>query len=87
MRVVIYPDHHRPAPVHVLGGDGEAVLVLHCPDGPPTLREAYGFARQEASRIGTDPGAQLALCEPHGATCMIVSEKEFEAAGDHMGTL
>ena len=63
LRVVIYPNDHRPAHVHVLGGSGEAVFVLNCPDGPLELRDAYGFTRQEASRIGTDLGAHLAaLC-------------------------
>ena len=33
-RVVIYPNDHRPAHVHVVGRGGEAVFVLHCPDGP-----------------------------------------------------
>lgn len=40
LRVVIYPNDHRPAHVHVLGGGGPVVFVLNCPDGPPELREA-----------------------------------------------
>lgn len=39
-------------------GDG-AAFVLHCPDGPPELRESYGFAgpRQAAqSRLGSCAG-------------------------------
>src|SRR3546814_13527668 len=43
LRVVIYPNDHRPAHVHVKGADGEAVFILHCTDGPPALRESYGF--------------------------------------------
>src|SRR3546814_6921259 len=43
LRVVIYPYDHRPAHVHVKGADGEAVFILHCTDGPPELRESYGF--------------------------------------------
>src|SRR3546814_12258644 len=43
LRVVIYPNDHRPAHVHVKGADGEAVFILHCTDGPPELRESYGF--------------------------------------------
>ncbi|MFT4025242.1 MAG: DUF4160 domain-containing protein [Novosphingobium sp.] len=43
LRVVIYPNDHRPAHVHVKGADGEAVFILHCPVGPPKLRESYGF--------------------------------------------
>ncbi len=43
LRVVIYPNDHRPAHVHVKGAGGEAVFILHCPVGPPELRENYGF--------------------------------------------
>lgn len=51
LRVVIYPNDHRPAHVHVTGAGGEAVFVLNCPGGPPTLRETYGFSRQTVNRI------------------------------------
>lgn len=37
-RVVIYPNDHRPAHVHLVGAGKEAVFHLHCPDGPPELR-------------------------------------------------
>lgn len=47
LRVVVYPNDHRPAHVHVLGGGREAVFNLNCPDGPPELRESYGFNTQE----------------------------------------
>ncbi len=43
LRAVIYPNDHRPAHVHVIGSDVEAVFILHCPDGPPELRESYSF--------------------------------------------
>ena len=43
LRVVIWPNDHRPAHVHVIGPDGEAVFNLHCPGGPPALRQSYGF--------------------------------------------
>lgn len=51
LRVVIYPNDHRPAHVHVMGGGSEAVFNLHCPEGPPELRENYGFSRQAMARI------------------------------------
>ena len=51
LRVVIYPNDHRPAHVHVIGAGGEAVFVLNCPDGPPELRESYGFTRPAVMRI------------------------------------
>lgn len=51
LRVVIWPNDHRPAHVHVKGGGGEAVFNLHCLDGPPELRESYGFKLAEVNRI------------------------------------
>ena len=51
LRVVIYPNDHRPAHVHVKGANGEAVFVLHCPEGPPELRESFGFDRLTLGRI------------------------------------
>ena len=63
LRVVIYPNDHRPAHVHVKGADGEAVFVLHCPDGPPVLRETFGFSRPELGRIADALAATLeTLC-------------------------
>jgi hypothetical protein len=41
-RVAIYPNDHRPAHVHVIGSDCEAVFQLNCPEGPVELREDYG---------------------------------------------
>lgn len=71
LRVLIYPNDHRPAHVHVLGAGGEAVFVLNCPDGPPNLREVHGFSRRDASRIGSELATHIAaLCskwsEMHG---------------------
>lgn len=52
-RIVIYPNDHRPAHVHVIDSVNrkEAVFKLHCPDGPPELRENYAFTRAELNRI------------------------------------
>ncbi|RWJ04885.1 MAG: DUF4160 domain-containing protein [Mesorhizobium sp.] len=64
LRVVIYPNDHRPAHVHVKGAGGEAVFILHCPDGPPELRESFGFNRPDLSRIKDELASVLiALCE------------------------
>jgi hypothetical protein len=64
LRVVIYPNDDRPAHVHVMGAAGEAVFVLHCPGGPPELRESFGFRRAELSRIKAGLTAELAaLCD------------------------
>lgn len=63
LRVVIYPNDHRPAHVHVVGPDGEAVFFLNCPDGPPELRELYGFKLTDVGRIQDELVATLAnLC-------------------------
>jgi hypothetical protein len=72
MRVVIYPNDHRPAHVHVQSATAEAVFVLNCPEGPPILRENFGFSRPELGRIARELAAKLGgLCanwsEMHGA--------------------
>lgn len=51
LRVVIDLNDHRPAHVHVQGKGCEAVFALHCPDGPPEVRENYGFSRRDLSKI------------------------------------
>jgi hypothetical protein len=51
LRVVLYPNDHRPAHVHVIGSGYEAVFNLHGPEGPPELRENYGFSFNQATRI------------------------------------
>ena len=51
LRVVVYLNDHRPAHVHVIGNDSEAVFDLHCPFGPPELRENYGFSLKELGKI------------------------------------
>lgn len=51
VRVVVYPNDHRPAHVHVIGNGHEAVFKLNCPVGPVTLRENYGFSRAELARV------------------------------------
>ncbi len=64
LRVVIYPADHRPEHVHVIGAGGEAVFVLHCPDGPPEVRASYGFSRPDVGRIKVALGGNVAtLCE------------------------
>ncbi len=63
-RVAVYTNDHRPAHVHVVGGSCEAVFHLHCPDGPPVLRESMGFSARELNRIAARLEAELAkLCE------------------------
>ena len=59
LRVVIYPNDHRPAHIHVLGNGCEAVFNLHCPDGPPELRENYGFSQKELAKIVDGLAANL----------------------------
>ena len=59
-RAVIYPNGHRPAHVHVIGKGREAVFNLHCPKGPPELRENYGFGVKDIIRIKAALAASLA---------------------------
>ena len=47
-RVVIYPNDHRPAHVHVIGGGGEAGFNLA---GELELRENHGFDSKSLRRI------------------------------------
>lgn len=51
LRVVIYPNDHRPAHVHVIGNGCEAFFKLNCPEGPPELRENYNFPASELAKI------------------------------------
>ncbi|MHB8621785.1 MAG: DUF4160 domain-containing protein [Sulfuricaulis sp.] len=53
LRVVIYPNDHRPAHVHIIGNGHEAVFNLHCPKGPPEVRENYGFSRKDLMKIAS----------------------------------
>ena len=50
LRVVVYPNDHRPAHVHVIGQGHEAVFELNCPRGSVMLRENYGFTRRDLAR-------------------------------------
>lgn len=64
LRVVIWPNDHRPAHVHVRGAEGEAVFNLRCPNGPPELRGSYGFRLADLNRIrDTLAMAITVLCE------------------------
>jgi Fe2+ or Zn2+ uptake regulation protein len=51
LKVVIYFNDHSPAHVHVFAHGCEVVLDLHCPDGPPEMRENYGFSFKEVRKI------------------------------------
>ena len=61
LRAVIYPNDHRPAHVHVIGNGCEAVYVLQCPNGPPVLRENFGFGLKDVNRIKVDLAANLVI--------------------------
>ena len=61
LRVVIYPNDHRPAHVHVIGQGCEAVFDLRCPNGPPELRENYRFGSRELNRLEAALSANLAV--------------------------
>jgi hypothetical protein len=60
LRVVIYPNDHRPAHVHVMGKDCEAVFRLNAPNGPSDLRENFGFSKRDLSMIAAELDQRLA---------------------------
>jgi hypothetical protein len=62
-RVVIFSNDHRPAHVHVMGGEGEVVFQLQCPHGPLLLREVYRLSRRQVSDI------ERRLDPRHAAMC------------------
>ena len=59
LRVVVYPNDHRPAHVHVIGHGCEAVFDLQPPARPPTLRENYRFSIADLRRIRAVLSANL----------------------------
>jgi hypothetical protein len=59
--MVIYPNDHRPAHVHVIGQGHEAVFALNCSSGPTTLRENYGFSRSDLAWIQNVLNQHLAV--------------------------
>ena len=64
LRGVVYPNDHRPAHVHVIGSDKEAVFRLNCPVGPVELRENYGFSQSEVTAVRRElAGCLAALCK------------------------
>jgi hypothetical protein len=68
LRVVVYPNDHRPAHVHVIGGGCEAVFMLNCPHGPVELRENFGFARKDLRKLQVELSANVhVLCQTWGA--------------------
>jgi len=71
LRVVIYPNDHRPAHVHVIGKGCEAVFKLYCAEGRVDILENYRFPAGELTKIKTIIAKRLArLCaawsEIHG---------------------
>jgi hypothetical protein len=64
LRVVIYPNDHRPDHVHDIGPGMESVFVLNCPGGPVSLRESFGFAARVLRAVAAVLDANVnRLCE------------------------
>jgi hypothetical protein len=61
LRVVVYPNDHRPAHVHVIGQGHEAVFELNVPMGGVALRENYGFSRSDLAEVACKLVGNLAL--------------------------
>ena len=60
LRVVIYPNDHRPAHVHVTGQGHRAVFILNCSAGPLSLRRS-GFPEQQTQHIRAELEKHLTL--------------------------
>ena len=60
LRLVVYPNDHRPPHVHVIGRGCEAVFILDRIAGSVFLRENYGFATGGLARIARALLAKLA---------------------------
>ena len=64
LRVVVYPNDHRPAHVHVMGRGLEAIFNLNCASGPVELRVNFGFSRRELGHIQQELNSNVGdLCE------------------------
>ncbi len=65
LRVVIYPNDHQPAHVHIIGNGCEAVFILRCESenfgGDVALRENFGFSRKDITKIAEALTINLAL--------------------------
>jgi hypothetical protein len=51
LRVVVYPNDHRPAHVHVIGRGHEVIFELNRRQRSVVLRENFGFSRMELVKI------------------------------------
>ena len=51
LRVVKYPNDHRPKHVHVIGRKSEATFVMGRPQTAPKLRDNYGFTIDQIDTI------------------------------------
>jgi len=60
LRVVIYPNDHRPAHVHVIGKGCECVFQLDGDQHLPALRENFGFSERDLQKIKTAITKRLA---------------------------
>jgi hypothetical protein len=63
LRVVIYPNDHSPAHVHIAGTENKAIFYVNCPIGPVSLRENNGFTQRQLNRIAEALNRHIAeLC-------------------------
>jgi hypothetical protein len=59
LRVVIYPNDHDPAHVHVIGAEKEARFILNCQGGDPELMGNYKFSSSEINKIKTELSKEI----------------------------
>jgi len=65
LRVVIFPNDHRPSHVHVIGKGCEAIFNLNCPHGPAKLRGNFHYSIKELNRIEAELTKQISLLCQH----------------------
>ncbi|MGO9259223.1 MAG: DUF4160 domain-containing protein [Bryobacteraceae bacterium] len=75
LRVVIYPNDHRPAHVHMIGRGHEAVFDLNCPAGPVEGELWILQARDQAHRgcLDGSPGRVVPGLGANSWHCVTIS--------------
>ena len=62
LRVVIYPNDHRPPHVHVEGPGAWAVFNLNGPIGPVDILDSDGFRQAALNEIAAELNIMIARC-------------------------
>jgi hypothetical protein len=80
-RVTIYPNDHRPAHVHAIGKDCEAVFELNCPAGRSFFAKTTDVGARKSDAFAGDWSESLPVYAKNGSGFM-VSTDEFGTANE-----